>query len=87
MIAKATNNRIDILTKYIFSCINQIFTGDISENVILLVTYANRYVKINKFKSKWKFKREIIRIFCLDISGHHKIKIILLWVLIIVKVG
>ena len=31
MIAKATNNRIDILTKNIFSCINQVFTGDISE--------------------------------------------------------
>ena len=60
MIPKATNNRIDILTKYIFSCIIKLFSGDISENVILLATHANRYVRINMFKSKWNFKREII---------------------------
>ena len=42
MIAKATNNRIDVLTKYIFSCITKLFAGDISENVILLATHANR---------------------------------------------
>ena len=49
MIAKETNNRIDILTKYIFSGINQIFKGDISKNVILLVTHANKYVRISRF--------------------------------------
>ena len=42
MIVKATNNRIDVLTKYIFSCITKLFAGDISENVILLATHANR---------------------------------------------
>ena len=52
MISKATNNRIYMHFSYIFSCINQIFTGDISENVILLATHANRYVRINRFKSK-----------------------------------
>ena len=56
MNAKATNNRIDILTKYIFSCIIKLFTGDISENVILFATYANRYVRISEL-----FQNEILK--------------------------
>ena len=41
-IAKATNNRIDVLTKYIFSCVTSLFAGDVSENFIILATHANR---------------------------------------------
>ena len=41
-IAKATNNRIDILTQYIFSCVTSLFAGDVSENFIILATHANK---------------------------------------------
>ena len=41
-IAKATNNRIDILTRYIFGCVTNLFAGDISENFIILATHAER---------------------------------------------
>ncbi len=41
-IAKATNNRIDILTQYIFSCVTSLFAGDVSENLIFLATHANK---------------------------------------------
>ena len=40
-ISKSNNNRIDILTKYIFSCVTSLFSEDISENFIILATYAN----------------------------------------------
>ena len=40
-ISKSNNNRIDILTKYIFSCVTCLFSEDISENFIILATYAN----------------------------------------------
>jgi len=40
-IAKATNNRLDILTKYIFSSVTSLFAEDISENFIILATFAN----------------------------------------------
>ena len=42
MIAKATNNRIDILTQYIFSCVTSLFAGDVSENFIILINHTNR---------------------------------------------
>lgn len=40
-ISKATNNRLDILTKYIFSSVTSLFSEDISENFIILATFAN----------------------------------------------
>ena len=41
-IAKATNNRIDILSQYIVSCVTSLFAGDVSENFIILINHANR---------------------------------------------
>ena len=40
-ISKATNNRLDILTKYIFSSVTSLFAENISENFIILATFAN----------------------------------------------
>ena len=40
-ISKATNNRLDTLTKYIFSSVTSLFSEDISENFIILATFAN----------------------------------------------
>jgi hypothetical protein len=41
-IAKATNNRIDILTQYTFICTTSLFAGDVSENFIILINHPNR---------------------------------------------
>ena len=41
-IVKTNTNRIDILTKYIFSSVTCLFAEDISENFIILATFANR---------------------------------------------
>lgn len=40
-ISKATTNRLDTLTKYIFSSVTGLFAEDISENFIILATFAN----------------------------------------------
>ena len=40
-ISKATNNRLDTLTKYIFSSVTSLFAENISENFIILATFAN----------------------------------------------
>ena len=39
-ISKSTNNRIDLNTRYIFSCITNLFAADVSENFI--VSYSCR---------------------------------------------
>ena len=41
-IVKSNTNRIDISTKYIFSSVTNLFSQDISENFIVLSTFANR---------------------------------------------
>ena len=41
-ISKSTSNRLDILTKYIFSTVASLFSEDISENFIFLATFANK---------------------------------------------
>ena len=41
-IVKSNTNRLDILTKYIFSSVTSLFSEDISENFIILATFANR---------------------------------------------
>ena len=41
-IVKSNTNRIDILTKYIFSSVTSLFSEDISENFIILATFANK---------------------------------------------
>ena len=41
-IVKTNTNRIDILTKYIFSSVTCLFAEDISENFIILATFANK---------------------------------------------
>ena len=41
-ISKATNNRLDTLTKYIFSSVTSLFAENISENFIILATFANK---------------------------------------------
>ena len=46
-IAKSNTNRLDILTRYIFSCVTSLFSEDISENFIILATYANEDTFIN----------------------------------------
>ena len=41
-IVKSNTNRIDLLTKYIFSSVTSLFSEDITENFIILATYAGR---------------------------------------------
>ena len=41
-ISKSTNNRIDMNTRYIFSCITNLFAGNVSENFMVLATHADR---------------------------------------------
>ena len=41
-IAKSTDCRLDILTKYIFSSVTSLFSEDICENLIFLTTFANK---------------------------------------------
>ena len=41
-IANATSSRLDILTKYIFTSVTSLFSEDISENLFILATHANR---------------------------------------------
>ena len=40
-ISKANTNRLDILTRYIFSSVTSLFSEDISENFMILATFAN----------------------------------------------
>ncbi len=41
-IVKSNTNRLDILTKYIFSSVTSLFSEDISENFIILATFASK---------------------------------------------
>jgi hypothetical protein len=41
-IEKSKTNRIDTLTKYIFSSVTSLFSDDITENFIVLATFANK---------------------------------------------
>ena len=41
-ISKSQNNRLDILTRYIFSSVTSLFSEDISENFIILATFASK---------------------------------------------
>ena len=41
-IVKSNTNRIDISTKYIFSSVTSLFSEDISENFLILATFANK---------------------------------------------
>lgn len=41
-ISKSSNNRLDILTKYIFSSVTSLFSEDITENFIILSTFATK---------------------------------------------
>ena len=41
-IAQAIKSRLDPLTKYIFTCVTSLFSEDISENFIILATFANK---------------------------------------------
>ena len=41
-IAKSSDSRLDILTKYIFSCATSLFSEDISTNFIFLCTHADK---------------------------------------------
>ena len=41
-ISKSHNNRLDILTRYIFSSVTSLFSEDISENFIVLATFASK---------------------------------------------
>ena len=41
-IVQSSTNRIDIQTKYIFSSVTSLFAEDISENFIILATFANK---------------------------------------------
>ena len=41
-IVKSNTNRLDILTKYIFSSVTSLFSEDISENFLILATFATK---------------------------------------------
>ena len=42
-ITKATDHKLDILTKYVFSSITNLFSEDFAENFIFLATFANSH--------------------------------------------
>ena len=42
-ITKSETNRIDTLTKYIFASVTKLFADDISENFLILATFADKY--------------------------------------------
>ena len=46
-ISKSNNNRLDITTRYIFSSVTSLFSEDISENFIVLATFATRDTQKN----------------------------------------
>ena len=46
-IVKRNINRLDILTKYIFSNVTRLFFEDISENFIIIAIFANKASIIN----------------------------------------
>ena len=41
-IAKANTNRIDTVTKYIFSSVTSLFEDDITENLVIIPTFASK---------------------------------------------
>lgn len=41
-IANSTKNRVDISTKYIYSCVTALFADDVTDNFIVLATHANK---------------------------------------------
>ena len=41
-ISNSFHNRLDILTKYIFSSVTSLFSDDITENFIILATFAGK---------------------------------------------
>ena len=41
-LANSTQNRIDISTKYIYSCVTALFAEDVNDNFIILATHANK---------------------------------------------
>ena len=46
-ITKATDHRINIITKYIFSSVTSLFSEDITENFIILATFADKDTPFN----------------------------------------
>jgi len=44
-IVKTNTNRIDVLTKYIFSSVTSLFSEDISENFLILATFCDKGTK------------------------------------------
>ena len=42
LISKSSQNRLDPLTRYIFSCITGLLSKEINENFIILSTFANK---------------------------------------------
>ena len=63
-ISKSNNNRLDILTKYIFSSVTSLFSQDISENLIILNTFANKETMVEgpKFVETIKYDSNFINI-------------------------
>ena len=41
-IAKANTNRLDVVTRYIFSSVTSLFAGDITENFVVIPTFASK---------------------------------------------
>lgn len=41
-IAKANTNRLDVVTRYIFSSVTSLFSGDITENFVIVPTFASK---------------------------------------------
>ena len=50
-IGKEKCGKLDILDKYIFNCTTSLFTEDIIENFIIIVTHANKNILNNEFSS------------------------------------
>ena len=44
-IVKTNTNRIDVLTRYIFSSVTSLFSEDISENFLILATFCDKGTK------------------------------------------
>ena len=48
-IGKETNEKLNIFNRYIFNCATSLFTEDVIENFIILVTHPNKYI----IKEEW----------------------------------
>ena len=50
-IGKESYGKLDIFTRYIFNCATSLFTEDVIENFIVIVTHSNKYLMKNEWSN------------------------------------